>query len=152
MEHKIKYLDKLLKLGIPKEKISLIQSAWFPVMGMRQNGDLDFIMTSDMVEKYKDIILKYPKLNVKINNKHHHRFGCTSDDELVNKYSVVIDGYRFCEFRFYYDILRNRSQQVRGEKKRKHGTCDYTNLEIFFKSNKHLQPPFDHIPLHTWGI
>ncbi len=151
MEKKIKYLDKLLKLGIPKDNFCLIQSAWFPVMDMRQNGDLDFIITSDIVEKYKDIILKVPKLNIKINNKNYHKFGCTSDDDLINNYSVIIDNFHFCEFRFYYDILRNRSRQVREDKKRKHGTCDYTNLKNFFKNNKHLQPPFDQIPLHTWG-
>lgn len=151
MEYKIKHLDKLLKLGIPKDKFTLIQSALFPIMNIRQNGDLDFILESSLVPIYKEKILKIKGLNIKINNNNYKQFGCTGDDDLIKNYSMDINGFRFCHFKFYNRILRNRSFRVRREKKKKYGFCDYEKLEIFFDSNKHLQYPFINIPINTWG-
>ena len=54
----IRHLNKLESLGIPKDKYTLIQSAWFPLMEIRSNGDLDFILHSSVVDKYKEKILK----------------------------------------------------------------------------------------------
>jgi|TARA_B100002049_G_scaffold233240_1_gene213567 hypothetical protein len=151
MEYKIKHLDKLLKLGIPKDKFTLIQSALFPVMNIRQNGDLDFILESSLVPIYKERILKIKGLNIKINNDNYKQFGCTGDDDLIKNHSMEINGLRFCHFKFYNRILRNRSYKVRKEKKRKYGFCDYEKIKYFFETKKHLQYPFTNIPISTWG-
>ena len=44
MEHRLRHIEKLNSLGIPKDKYTLIQSAWFTLMGIRPNGDLDFAL------------------------------------------------------------------------------------------------------------
>ena len=98
MEHRLRHIEKLNSLGIPKDKYTLIQSAWFPLMGIRPNGDLDFVLHSSLISKYKEQIVKIKGLNIKINNINYRQFGCNNDDELINKFSVVIDGYRFCYF------------------------------------------------------
>ncbi len=151
MKYEIKHLDKLLKLGIPKDKFTLIQSALFPIMGIRQNGDLDFILESSLVPIYKEKILKIKGLNIKINNDNYKQFGCSGDDDLIKNHSMEINGLRFCHFKFYNRILRNRSYRVRREKKIKYGFCDYEKLKIFFETNKHLEYPFADISISTWG-
>lgn len=151
MNYEIKHLDKLLKLGIPKDKFTLIQSALFPIMGIRQNGDLDFILESSLVPIYKEKILKIKGLNIKINNDNYKQFGCSGDDDLIKNHSMEINGLRFCHFKFYNRILRNRSYRVRREKKIKYGFCDYEKLKIFFETNKHLEYPFADISISTWG-
>ena len=83
MELKIRHLDKLLNLGIPKDKFTLIQSAIFPIMGLRLNGDLDFILESSLIPIYREKILKIKGLNIKINNENYKQFGCLGDDDLI---------------------------------------------------------------------
>ena len=137
-------------LGIPKDKFTLIQSAWFPLMGIRINGDLDFIIESSLIPLYKDKILKIKGLNIKINNNNYHQFGCISDDDLIKNYSVIVDGYKFCYFKFYYRILKQRHSSL--QKKDSNGIPDIDNVNDFFKNNKHLQYPFKNVPLSTWEI
>ena len=95
MEYKIKHLDKLLKLGIPKDKFTLIQSALFPVMNIRQNGDLDFILESSLVPIYKERILKIKGLNIKINNDNYKQFGCTGDNDLIKNHSMDMNAVSY---------------------------------------------------------
>jgi len=152
MELKIRHLDKLLNLGIPKDKFTLIQSAIFPIMGLRLNGDLDFILESSLIPIYKEKILKIKGLNIKINNENYRQFGCLNDDDLIKNYSFVIDGFRFSHFKFYNRILRNRSSKVRREKKLKYGFCDYENIRKFFLNNKHLEYPFTNVPISSWNL
>ena len=150
LESKITHLKKLNMLGIPKDKFTLIQSAWFPLMGIRINGDLDFIIESSLIPLYKEKILKIKGLNIKINNNNYHKFGCISDDDLIKNHSVIIDGYKFCYFKFYYKILKQRRSPF--QKKDSKGIPDIDNVNDFFKNNKHLQYPFKNVPIYTWGI
>jgi len=146
----IRHLNKLESLGIPKDKYTLIQSAWFPLMEIRSNGDLDFILHSSVVDKYKEKILKIKGLNIKINNINYQQFCCKSDNELIDKFSVIIDGYRFCYFKFYYRILQQRPRHL--QKRDSSGIIDIDNVNNFFKNKKHLQPCFSSVPLNSWGI
>ena len=150
LESKITHLKKLNMLGIPKDKFTLIQSAWFPLMGIRINGDLDFIIESSLIPLYKDKILKIKGLNIKINNNNYHQFGCISDDDLIKNYSVIVDGYKFCYFKFYYRILKQRHSSL--QKKDSNGIPDIDNVNDFFKNNIHLQYPFKNVSIYTWGI
>ena len=150
MEHRLRHIEKLNSLGIPKDKYTLIQSAWFPLMGIRPNGDLDFVLHSSLIGKYKEQIVKIKGFNININNINYRHFGCNNDDELINKFSVVIDGYRFCYFKFYYRILRQRRRSI--QKKDPNGIMDIDNVNNFFKNNKHLQLRFSNVPLDSWGI
>ena len=144
----IRHIEKLLRLGIKKDDFCLVQSAWFPIMGIRMNNDLDFILRSHLVPKYKDQIIKIKGLNIKINNPHYHKFGCTSDDDLIDNYSVSIDGLKFCYFKFYFEILKNRPPHAM--KKDKNNKSDIENVLNFFKMHLHLHEIFKSIPFHTW--
>ena len=145
---KINHLDKLDKLGINKNDYCLIQSCWFPIMNIRENGDLDFIIRSTLIEEFKNKILKIPKLNIKINNKNYHKFGCKSDDDLIDNFSVKINGYKFCYFKFYNEIIKNRDSSI--IKKDDDDVPDKINLKSFFSNEIFKNNKFKDVPINSW--
>lgn len=147
-ELKINHLDKLDKLGIDKNDYCLIQSCWFPLMNIRENDDLDFIIRSSLVEKFKDKILKIPKLNIKINNKNYHKFGCKNDDDLIDNFSVKINNNKFCYFKFYNEIIKNRDSSI--IKKDDDGVPDKINLKNFFLNEIFKDEIFKDVSIDSW--
>ena len=43
---KIKLLDELIAAGLPANEFAVVHSAWLALMGIRENGDLDLILSS----------------------------------------------------------------------------------------------------------
>jgi hypothetical protein len=100
---KVKYLNELDELRIPRNKILICGSATLALYGLRDNKDLDVAVSKDMFKKlekdkrFKRIfagsgskVLNYKNVDIHRNN---WPFKNTVEDEL--KKSLIIDGYHF---------------------------------------------------------
>ena len=64
------------------------------------------------------------------------------DDDLINNFSIVIDGIRFLEPRFY--LSRKRTDREKDKN-------DWNSLVKFFDTESHKGYPFNNITLEQWG-
>ncbi len=118
----IKYIDVLLEQGWPASEFALINSAWLPVAGIRENGDLDVIITSKLrkklfngqgVDKAIGIAGPYEK-RVRIhphNSDYGTFYNCKDVDDLIYNYTINIDKIKFVELRFYLMYKKTRLQK-----------------------------------------
>ena len=146
--YKINYLNELDKLQVPKNEYTICQSSLLAVMGIRDNDDLDIVISSRL-RKYS-LASQTPNLkirpNIEVFEKNHSKFrvfGCNDDDGLINKYSVNIGDYNFSEPRFYFS-------RIWPENERK--ISDQKMIKQFFKDEKHKEFPFSKISIEKWGL
>ena len=146
--NRINFLEELDKMGIPREEYTICQSAWLTMMGIRKNDDLDIVVSSRLREYSLDGDVSDLKIhpNVEVfgkNRKKFNEFGCDNDDDFINKYSINIGGYNFCEPRFYFcRIWPENDRKVRDQKM----------IKEFFKNEKHKEFPFSEISIEKWGL
>ena len=69
---RVNHIDKLEKLGLPKNKYVIVSSGVMALYGIRENDDLDISVTPDLIYR----ILKMTKFNVKMYKakEDHHIF------------------------------------------------------------------------------
>ncbi len=130
----VKYLERLSH--IPRDKFTIVQSGILAVMGIRQNSDLDIVVTDDCppinidgVEVMKD----HGKFKV---------YGCSNDNDLVNHYSQPIGGYNFAMPRFYFSRKHKHSERDK---------FDWDGMKTFFGRESHLGYPFNVFTEEEWG-
>ncbi len=146
--YKINYLNELDKLQIPKSEYTICQSSLLAVMGIRDNDDLDIVISSRLREYSLDGQASNLKIhpNIEVFEKNHDKFrvfGCNGDDDLISNYSINIGDYNFSEPRFYFSrIWPENERKVR----------DQEMIKQFFKDEKHKEFPFFEISIEKWGL
>jgi hypothetical protein len=135
-------------------------------MGIRENGDLDIVITEKLrremfggqtheIDLAKAAGLKEEKVSIiSKNNSKYQIFGCKSDDDLVKNYSINLNGYNFCEPRFYFNRMhRNRPSQHRSHKEnRKIKERGKKGAEKFNEDADWQMYPFSNITMEQWGF
>tara|TARA_B100000963_G_scaffold360467_1_gene391451 strand:- start:1742 stop:3172 length:1431 start_codon:yes stop_codon:yes gene_type:complete len=137
---KIKLLQKLDEMGIDRNEYCLCQSSILSVMGIRDNDDLDIIISS----KLRNTIKQWP-LNVEVFPENYSKFdyfGATDDDDILENYCITIDGYKFLEPRFYFARKNTDSKRDKN---------DWKGVKEFFERESHLGHPFN-FDSYKWGL
>lgn len=137
---KINLLKQLDKMGINKEDYCLTQSSILSIMGIRDNDDLDIIISS----KLRKQIPQFPT-GIEVfspNRKKFSYFGAKDDDDLLNNYCIEIEGYKFLEPRFYFarKHINNTQRDI----------SDWTQIRNFFNKDSHKGYPFN-FNKYKWG-
>ena len=144
----IKGLTDLDNMGISRDDYTLTQSSILTTMGIRQNDDLDIIISSKLRDKIgkgdsnfklSNIVDVFPKDYDKFKI-----FGCGNDDDAINNYSVKIGEYNFLEPRFYF------SRKHRDKKQR--DIDDWDGINTFFELKINECYPFNHITSEQFGV
>jgi len=142
----VKYLNTL---DWPKSEYTIVQSGILALMGIRQNSDLDIVISSKLKKELTSsdgYVYITPPENVEVmedRGKFRIFDDITSDDDLVYNYSVNIDGYNFLEPHFYFRRLwPDRQSKVEDQKK----------IKQFQERGSHLCYPFNKISLNKWGF
>ena len=116
---KIKYINQLLEQKWPSNEYALINSSWLAISGIRENGDLDVIITTKLRTKYfngegleKTIGIPGP-FNKRIRiHPHNSSYGsfydCNGIDDLIYNHSVKIDKIKFVELKFFLMYKKDR--------------------------------------------
>ncbi len=109
----IRFLNKIKDW--PKTEYTIVQSGLLALMGIRQNSDLDVVVSSNL----KKTLTTIPEgVEVMSDRDKFKVFGCSDDDDLVYNYSVNIDGYNFAEPRFYFSrIWPDKPSKIEDQKK-----------------------------------
>jgi len=137
---KLKHLSKLDEMGISRDDYCLCQSSILSVMGIRDNDDLDIIISS----KLRNQNITFPQ-GIDVfdkNRKKFDYFGANGDDDILENFCITIDGYKFLEPRFYF--ARKNTHTDRDKK-------DFEGIKRFFDRNSDLGFPFDKIT-YKWGL
>jgi len=139
---KINLLSKLDDMGIDRSEYCLCQSSILSVMGIRDNDDLDIIISSNLRKQN----IQFPA-GVDLfdeNRKKFDYFGADGDDDILQNFCIEIDGYKFLEPRFYF-ARKNMDLTLRDE-------SDWDGIRNFFKSESQLGYPFNTIESYKWGL
>ena len=117
-----------------------MQSGILALMGIRQNSDLDVVVSS----KLKNELSHVPDgIEVMVDRNKFKVFGCSGDDDLVYNYSININGYNFAEPRFYFSRLwPDRESKIEDQKR-------ILNFRERGSSNIY---PFSQITDEQWGF
>ena len=111
---KIKYLKEFLKHKLPKSEYVIVNSSWLSMMNLRENGDLDIIISKNLWDekfysKNKDLSFGLPGAFEKRIRVHSINKGpyislsiIKSSDELIRKHKVLIDDVPFISPKIYF--------------------------------------------------
>ena len=138
--HNIKLLKVLDAMGIDRSQYCLCQSSIISAMGIRQNDDLDIIISS----KLRDSNVSWP-VGVDVFPKDSSKFdyfGADGDDDILENFCINIDGYKFLEPRFYF--ARKNTHTDRDKR-------DWDGIKEFFKKESDLGYPFN-FESYKWGL
>ena len=109
---KIKFLDNLKDLNLPTNEFCLVNSAWLSLLDIRQNGDLDVLISSKIREYLfpnKDInkhhgLKYYYEKRIRFypaNSIYGEMYKAKSVDDAIYNFTINIDGINFIQPRFY---------------------------------------------------
>lgn len=145
---KIKLFDELIAADLPPDGFAIVHSAWLAVMDVRENGDLDLILSPDLRAKlfpnaddtrtqglpgpFERRIRFHPA-----NSPYGTFYGAKDIDDVIAHYCLVIDGVRFVEPRFYFMYKRHRLEMLRSRARKR--TPYHRLLGPLSKSNRVLQ-------------
>ena len=152
-QHRIKPLTTnvrwLAETGILSAEFTVCQSGILALMGIRQNDDLDIVIT----KKARYAVLNgNPEFarqgNVEIfaeNRGKFQIFDAQGDTDLVENYSFQLNGFNFLEPRFYFS---------RKNRKTERDLLDWAGIKRFFDRGNHRAYPFNRLGLtnEQWGI
>ena len=138
---KIKLLNQLDALGIDRNEYCLTQSSILSIMGIRDNDDLDIIISS----KLRSQNITFPN-GIEVFPENYDKFKCfgaNGDDNILQNYCVNISGYKFLEPRFYFSRknINDTSRDIQ----------DWKLIKEFFESNSHKGYPFN-FDFYKWGV
>ena len=142
----INCLKLLDRLGIPKGEFAICQSGILALMGIRQNDDLDIIISSEARKQLfngNQQFMRFDGVEIFEANKSKFKyFNAQGDDDLIDNYSFEVDGYNFLEPRFYFS---------RKNKKTEKDLKDWAGMKRFFKDENYKGYPFNKLTLNQWG-
>ncbi len=182
---KIKFLEYFLNENLPKKEYLIVNSSWLSMMNIRVNGDLDILISNNLWDKK---FYKFPKTNSFgltdnfnkrirvhsiINGPYSKLLKYSSNDEIIKKYRVYIDGIPFILPRLYftYKVLRlkkinkaineltllkklnmfdhNRNKLFLKKKKDEE---DFKKMRLFFIKENHKSFEWSSLSLYDWGL
>ena len=139
VEPLIRRVNGLSNIQIPRGEFTITQSGILTLMGIRQNDDVDIIISSEARNQLFGGNNKFIRLegNIEIFEKDRGKFrifDAQGDDDLIDNYSFQIDGYNFLEPRFYFS---------RKNKKTERDLKDWEGIKRFFETESHKGYPFN---------
>ena len=144
----IKNVNGLSNITIPRGEFTITQSGILALMGIRQNDDVDIIISSEARNQLFGGNQGFIRLNggIEIFEKDRGKFrifDAQGDDDLIDNYSFVINGYNFLEPRFYFS---------RKNKKTERDLKDWEGIKTFFELESHKGYPFNLLSEEQWGV
>jgi len=160
MIESIKYIKEMQTFNLPANEFILINSVWLAVTGLRMNGDLDILISSQLrkemfPDKDENLAFGLPgplEKRIRIHSTdsiYGQLFDVKSIDEVIYQHFVEIDSFKFVEPRFYFEY---KSQRLKKNLKKentfpwwrkvilKDKFCkDYNTKKFFKKLNKDKQ-------------
>ena len=145
--HPLSYLKKREQLNqIDKAQYCLTQSSILSIMGIRENTDLDIIISSKVRADY-NIGGGYHKIDdIEIFPRNYDKFminGAKNDDDIIQNYTFEFEGYRFLEPRFYFSRKNKNTDRDKS---------DWEGIRKFFDMGSHIGFPFDSLTDEQWGV
>ena len=135
----IQNVNGLSNIEIPRGEFTITQSGILALMGIRQNDDVDIIISSEARNQLFGGNNGFIRLDggVEIFEKDRGKFrifDAQGDDDLIENYSFVVGGYNFLEPRFYFS---------RKNKKTERDLKDWNAIKTFFEMESHKGYPFN---------
>ena len=155
---KVRHIQKLDSLKLPKSEYTICNSGILAAMGIRENADLDIVITEqlrrDMFNGQTSAIDLGDVSIIGKDSSKYKIFGCEGDDDLVRNYSVDLNGYNFCEPRFYFHRMhKNKRTPHRSyQENRRIKEQGKIAVDNFNKYKDWQQWPFSQISLEQWGF
>jgi hypothetical protein len=141
-------VNGLNKINIPRGEFTITQSGILALMGIRQNDDVDIIISSaarhQMFNNSRQFIRTDGCEIFEPNKSKFRLFGAHGDDDLIKNYSVQIGGYNFLEPRFYFS-RKNKNKTTRDVE-------DWNGIKKFFSMKSHLGYPYSMFSEEQWGL
>ena len=150
--HRVKPLINNVKglseIQIPRGEFTICQSGILALMGIRQNDDIDIVVSSEARNQLfggsDEFIRLEGGVEIFAKNKGKFRiFDAQGDDDLIENYSFQVGGYNFLEPRFYFS---------RKNKKTERDLRDWEGIRTFFEMESHKGYPFNSLSDEQWGI
>ncbi len=136
--NRIKCLKLVDELKIPRGEFTICQSGILALMGIRENDDLDIIISSEARKQLFNDNQQFMRFNgveiFETNKSKFMYFDAQGDDDLIDNYSFQVDGYNFLEPRFYFS---------RKNKKTEKDFKDWDGIKRFFEKESHKGYPFN---------
>ena len=149
--HRVKPLIKNVKcisdIQIPAGEFTICQSGILALMDIRQNDDIDIIISSEARKQLfngtKDMIT-LNNVEIFAENRGKFRiFDAQGDDDLIKNYSFTVNGYNFLEPRFYFSRKNKHTDRDKS---------DWNGIRTFFQMRNYMGYPFNKLSLEQWGI
>ena len=142
--YNIRCLNELNDLD--KNEYCLTQSSILALMGLRQNNDVDIIVSSKLRSRL-GIGNQYIKRgNIEIFSPNYDKFminGVKNDDDLIENFTFKFEGYKFLEPRFYF------SRKHRNDEKNRN---DWDGIRRFYNMETYRGYPFSNCNIDKWGF
>jgi hypothetical protein len=144
----IRNVGGLSNIQIPRGEFTITQSGILALMGIRQNDDVDIIISSEARNQLFGGNNGFIRLDggVEIFEKDKGKFrifDAQGDDDIIENYSFVVNGYNFLEPRFYF----SRKNEITDRDKN-----DWRLIREFFESESHKGYPFNLLSDEQWGV
>jgi len=149
--HRVKPLIENVKcisdIQIPAGEFTICQSGILALMDIRQNDDIDIIISSEARKQLfngtKDMIT-LNNVEIFAENRGKFRiFDAQGDDDLIKNYSFTVNGYNFLEPRFYFSRKNKHTDRDKS---------DWNGIRTFFQMRNYMGYPFNKLSLEQWGI
>ena len=150
-KHRVKPLIESVKclsdIKIPAGDFTICQSGILALMDIRQNDDIDIIISSEarkqLFNETKDMIT-LNNVEIFAENRGKFRiFDAQGDDDLIKNYSFTVNGYNFLEPRFYFSRKNKHTDRDKS---------DWDGIRTFFQMRNYMGYPFNKLSLEQWGI
>ena len=121
--NEIKHYDDLMEASLPAGEYVLVNSVWLAMMGIRENGDLDILLSSKLwksrFKNFKtDQSFGMPGTNSRKLRVHPMEGGnyvtmtdLESNDDAIYKHKVVVNNIPLIEPKFYFQYLMVRRKK-----------------------------------------
>ena len=132
-------VNGLSNIQIPQGEFTITQSGILALLGIRQNDDVDIIISSEARNQLFGGNNGFIRLDggIEIFEKDRGKFrifDAQGDDDLIENYSFVVNGYNFLEPRFYFS---------RKNKKTDRDLKDWEGIKRFFEMKSYKGYPFN---------
>ncbi len=133
--------------SIPSSEFTICQSGILALMGIRQNDDVDIIISTEARNQIFNGDTNFIRSNgVEIfepNRGKFRIFDAQGDDDLIDNYSFKVNGYNFLEPRFYFSRKNKHTDRDKS---------DWEGIKRFFEMESHLGYPFNQLTEEQWGV
>ena len=134
----VNYISSVI--GLPVGEFTIVQSGILALMGIRQNDDLDIVISSKLKNTLNETL---HGVELMTNHNKFKVFGCVDDDDLVYNYSKFVNGVKFAQPRFYFSRKNKLDERA---------LSDWEQIKLFFKHNSHTTYPYRIFSEKEWGF